>query len=50
MPYTIVDIVAVNQSMVMSLLQLISLLPNITSVAKAGVVGKKVFDLIERSP
>lgn len=49
-PYQVGDIVAVSQAMIMSMMQIIGILPNVTAVAKAGVMGKKVFDIIERQP
>ena len=49
-PYKIEEIVAVSQAMIMSMMQLLAILPNVTTVAKASVVGKKVFDLLEREP
>jgi len=48
--YTISEIVAVNQALIMSMMQLLSILPNIQNVAKASIVGKKVFDILERMP
>ena len=48
--YTIQEIVAVNQAMIMAMMQLLSILPNVTNVAKAQIVGKKVFDILERLP
>ena len=49
-PYTVSEIVAVSQAMIMSMMQILGILPNVTAVAKAGVMGKKVFDIIERQP
>jgi hypothetical protein len=34
----------------MAMMQLLSILPNVTSVSKAQVVGRKVFDVLERVP
>ena len=36
--------------MIMAMMQLLSVIPNVTTVNKALVVGKKVFDVLERSP
>ena len=49
-PYTIVEIVAITQSMIMAITQVLAVLPNITNISKAQVVGKKVFEVIERKP
>jgi len=49
-PYTIVEIVAITQSMIMAITQLLACIPNISNISKAQVVGKKVFDIIERQP
>jgi ABC-type multidrug transport system fused ATPase/permease subunit len=49
-PYTVQDIIAVTQSMIMAISQGLAIIPNITNVAKASVVGKKVFDVLERKP
>ena len=36
--------------MIMAMMQLLSIIPNITTVSKAQVVGRKVFDVLERKP
>jgi hypothetical protein len=36
--------------MIMAMMQLLSIIPNITTVNKALVVGRKVFDVLERVP
>ncbi len=48
--YKINEIVSITQAMIMAMMQLLSIMPNITSVSKAQVVGKKVFDVLERQP
>lgn len=37
-------------SLIMGMMVIMSLTPNMQAVAKAQVVGKKVFDVIEREP
>mmetsp|Transcript_20905 Transcript_20905/g.32381 ORF Transcript_20905/g.32381 Transcript_20905/m.32381 type:complete len:90 (+) Transcript_20905:932-1201(+) len=49
-PYTIVEIVASQQALIMALMQIVSVIPNISNVSKALVVGRKVYDVIERKP
>ena len=49
-PYNITEIVAITQSMIMAITQLLQIIPNLTNISKAQVVGKKVFDVIERKP
>ena len=48
--YNITEIVSITQAMIMSMMQLLSVIPNITTVSKAQVVGRKVFDVLERTP
>jgi ABC-type multidrug transport system fused ATPase/permease subunit len=49
-PYNIREVVAITQSMIMGITQLLQIIPNLTNVSKAQVVGRKVFDVIERVP
>ena len=49
-PYQIEEIVSITQAILMGMGQLTAILPNITNLSKALVVGKKIFDVIERVP
>lgn len=49
-PYTISEIISITQAMLMALMQMMQIVPNLKQSAKACVVGKKVFDIIEREP
>jgi len=46
--YKIDEIIAINQGILMGMMQFMVILPNLQTLSKAGVVGKKVFDIIER--
>ena len=48
--YKVDEIVAITQAMIMAMMQLLSVIPNVTTVNKALVVGRKVFDVLERTP
>jgi len=49
-PYTLETIVAVSQSTIMANMTCVSILPIFPGVVKALIVGKKIFDVIEREP
>ena len=36
--------------MIIAMMQFLSVLPNLTKVSQAKVVGRKVFDILERIP
>lgn len=46
--YNIEEIVSITQAILMGMGQLTAILPNITNLSKALVVGKKIFDVVER--
>lgn len=48
--YTLFDIVIVAQSTVMAMMTFASLIPIYPAIVRALVCGKKVFDVIERTP
>ena len=49
-PYTVVDVIIVYQAELYGLVTFASTLPIIPAIDRALVVGKKVFDLIDRQP
>ena len=48
--YQISEIVAVNIMMIISIMQVLSLVPNFTAVSYSGTVGRIIFEVIERNP
>lgn len=48
--YTIQEIVSVGQAILMAMIQLTNIVPNLRQTVKALVVGRKVFDILERKP
>ena len=46
--YNITDIVTITQGLITAMMQLMNVMPNISNVARARVVGKKIFDILER--
>ena len=44
------DIITCSMSIMVGVMSLIALNPNIAALAKAMVVGQKVFDVIDREP
>ena len=48
--YNIFEIVATSQATIMALMTFGSIFPIVPAIIKALVVGKEIFDVIERSP
>ena len=49
-PYDVGTLILIQFAMMMGMMNLMSLNPNIQALSKALVVGKKVFDVIDRNP
>ena len=49
-PYNVGTLLIVQFTYMMGMMNMMSLNPNIQALAKALVVGKKVFDVIDRNP
>ena len=48
--YVVGDIIVVYYSILYGIMQLFSLMPAIPSLARLTIVGKEIFDVIERDP
>jgi len=49
-PYTAAEVLAVTQCLIIGMMQLLSILPNVQAVSRVSIIGKKVFDILEREP